>query len=164
MEKRLKNYEIWKIFAMYMPCDVMDLFNDRVGKFVGLDYNNNPVQVLHKTVWHFNYDEVKLLLISLSKITDEHAIEVAKICKPNVVWNITKKEPFNRIVLESNSYRLSIWFVDYYCIEFEYCDTPSHFSSISDVIDRLREIGYALPYKGQSLFDLGIAIDKTTLK
>jgi len=35
--------------------------------------------------------------------------------------------------------------------------------AIVEMIDKLRELGYALPYKGKSLFELGIAIDRTYL-
>ena len=165
----LTNEERARIFAMYMPCDVMDLFNDSGGKFVGLDYNNNSVQVLHKAVWHLNYDEVKLLLMPLSKITDEHAIEVAKLWHKGALFNMweidTRTQGYLELVNKTTKQIIRIWStgsIDFQLVVgnetlFDNCE------AVVEMIDCIRELGYAIPYKGKSLFDLGIAIDKTTL-
>lgn len=116
-----------------------------------------------------------LLLTPLSKITDEHAIEVAKIWHPNYYWKVIKKSK-GILLVECDDYIMwidcvnaSFYFEEKY-IGFENIDAhrgekeTTYCENIVEIIDYLRELGYSLPYKGKCLFELGIAIDKDTLK
>ena len=101
---------------------------------------------------------VKMLLKPLSKITDQHALQIAVT---EGLANATVFERLDdRIILIDDSYRLAIYFNGVIDLIKGNEDVNQWLSTIS-IIDQLRRWGYALPYKGQSLFDLGIALDKT---
>ena len=182
----LTNEERARIFAMYMPCKA--IVDNTDSDLIGLDFC-----IINSCIIH-NYNDsgerqifaptdVKILLTPLSKITDEHAIEVAHIWKPDYEWKVVEREGYF-LMVECADYIMWFDFTDnsfvfeekytgeenntinifYIFIEAHGCEKEiTSCESIVEIIDRLRKLGYALPYKGQSLFDLGIAIDKTTL-
>lgn len=190
----LTNEERARIFAMYMPCDAE--INGEHTRIVSVcfhnyqdDYKYEYEDIIleidefgHETggrwvTTDFKYfkDQVpKLKLSPLSKITNEHAIEVAKIWKLDYKWLIDRCGNF--LMLECEDYIMWFDFISD-CFDFEEkyqgeenieahgcVKETTSCEDIVEIIDRIRELGYALPYKGQSLFELGIAIDKTTLK
>ncbi len=164
----LTNEERARIFAMYYGAEVQTGFKET---YV---VNGNIISDI-ASVWPMHND-AKLLLNPLPKITDEHAIEVAKIWKPDYEWKVIGKDQFDCLLMvECSDYIM--WF-DFMGSSFDFeekytgeenieahgCEKEeTSCERIVEIIDCIRELGYALPYKGQSLFDLGIAIDKTTL-
>lgn len=176
----LTNEERARIFAMYIPCDAE--INGRHTRIVSVcfhnyqdDYKYEYEDVIVETDevgyetggrWattdfkYFKEQVPKLKLSPLSKITDEQAIEISNMLFRHEIWNVSRKA--NEISVTSKnyivSYESSVVCVTY--LDGKYMHTTH---TILSVYDRLRELEYALPYKGQSLFDLGIAIDKTTL-
>lgn len=160
---KLTNEEIAKVFALYLGCkmEYTSVFDPNLklrGNLLGVcsyttellltddssDLNNQSV------IGH-----AKLLLTPLSNISDEHAIEVAKILYPD--------HHNNNYTVQRENNRVDVWF-GYNCVHIY------HDGSIKgkedgwinyEVADQLREWGYMLPYKGFDLFELGIAINKT---
>lgn len=127
-----------------------------------------PIGAIGKTDDGFDVPGgVKMLLTPLSKITDEDAIEVASTCLTGH-WQIESKDELS-VVLVYDKYLVEIWLNEINFIDFRVRNLKNKYQltdpelSLIDIIDLLRSKGYALPYKGISLFKLGIAIDKTTL-
>jgi len=102
---------------------------------------------------------VQMILTPLSCITNEDAISVAKILSEQA----NRHANFS-VVRESN--RTDVWFA-LECIHIYHDNTILYNNGDSfinmGIVDFLRGKGYMVPYKGQDLFELGIAIDKTTL-
>lgn len=192
----LTNEERARIFAMYMPCYVeIDGRHTKIVSVCFQHYQDEPKYEYEDVIvetdedghetggrWattdfqYFKNQVPKLQLTPLSKITDEHAIEVARIWKPDYEWKVMSRDQFDCLLMvECSDYIMWFDFMDSSFdfeekytgeenIEAHRCEKErTYCESIVEIIDRLRELGYALPYKGQSLFDLGIAIDKTTL-
>lgn len=117
----------------------------------------------------FNRCKVKLLLTPLASISDDDAIEVAKIANvlPNN-WFEYKKYSVDKVEHpnEGTEVRVLGYSVritndgQIYFYDYSRPTTAIAIHGIIDVLDYLRSKSYALPYKGQSLFELGIAIDK----
>lgn len=83
-------------------------------------------------------DDVQLILTPLSDITDEHAIEVAKIYShiPTPGGSINKNSPIDKIR------KMLIW----------------HAPHRGDVVDYLRSLNYCLPFMGLDPIKEGWAI------
>lgn len=91
MENKLTNEEIAKVFVMYLGCDVLVkggsfeyLKGERPERLLGVinDYTHQFFTAATEGLrnnFYFKDGEYKLLLAPLSKISDEHAVEVAKI-------------------------------------------------------------------------------------
>lgn len=162
---QLTNNEEDKIFGMYLPCDVL------CGKQSGWIHS----QKQHYADLRFyveNKDRgLKLLVTQLSKISDEHAIEVAKIT--DVVTNtgllvrrgidcvsiydkyndtVDTKQKDGIVEFHTDSLDIFYWSEG----KVQSSDLERHLL----IIDFLRSKGYALPFRNASLFDLGIAIEK----
>lgn len=152
----LTNKERERIFAMYYGAEMLSSFKEP------FKVNGDIIQDI-SSVWPM-HNVAKILLIPLSKITDEHAIEVANLWNKGYGWEINTRVQFYLELVNKTTYQIiRIWFtgsIDFQLIVgnetlFDNCE------AIVEMIDKLRELGYALPYKGKSLFELGIAIDKT---
>jgi len=118
---------------------------------------------------------VKLLLTPLSEITDEHAIEVAKMAThlhENNAWELIKivrekemvkvyfKDLWNKhdaydYFVKVAPYPLQGVFKSYKGEILE----QNHYQFPLGAYDKLRDLGYALPYKNKDLFELNIAIN-----
>jgi len=162
MTQKLTSSEISKVFAMYLGQKV---FSNSYSKGVRVLTANDLGNVLHSD------DKGLLNITPLSSITDEHAIEVAKIFSDEYEWEVSVRD-MACIIVECKDYRIWIYFNDNSLIDFEEIYTgkenikahggesePCSSYGIVAIIDRLRELGYALPYKGKDLFELGIAIN-----
>lgn len=119
----------------------------------------------------YGFDEIQLLLSALSEITDEDAIEAAKIALPlpfhrhKKEWKVSRDFtitgwPYIKVHNPKNVFSFQIdctccWFSIYNMDEACTQESDIH---IVDIIDYLRSHRYALPYKGQDLFEAGIAI------
>lgn len=171
----LTNAEIIRVFAMYMPCKVHvpkenywtsvatknKYPNDGTEDLQGIDCREDGGMVTTSFpdagFMLFYPDEIKLLLTPLSSISDEHAIEVAKIAALYdygdetaikdaikdgrlIAHHLIKRNPFLEapyafvyLYLLSQSYAVPLFFA------------PNH------------------PTNGKNAIDLNLAIDKTTL-
>lgn len=164
----LTNAEIARIFGMYLGHEVYDSKYRYTHTLEGVSKNviTKACRVFIEDNWH-RVDTFKLLLTHLSKITDEHAIEIANIAYEGcVVKKVVRDYKINCVTLECMYYDIDICTTGMFdVVAVKHVDgNKCTVDSIIDIIDRLRELGYALPYKGKSLFELGIAIDATTLK
>jgi hypothetical protein len=147
MEGQLTNNEIAKVFAMYLGTDV------RIGFRQG--WNAQPIERLD--IYNISDErtlEGELLLTPLSKITDEHAIEVTKIEEP-VELTGTKTAGTNRTVGYGKSLVIN-------------CISCLHWKTYQYLIQQ----GYAVPLffglnhscNGKDAIELGVAIDKTAVE
>jgi hypothetical protein len=87
---KLTNEEIARVFAMYWGCDVeIDIRVNKVRKIQGVSFNaiNELLFITNDGNFGLKHWIVNLLLTPLDKITDEHAIEVAKIILGDVFKN-----------------------------------------------------------------------------
>lgn len=129
----------------------------------------------------YDISEWTLQLIPLKNITDEHMIAIGETFTNSfslpenrhlIKWKITCRDE-NLIVAECEDYRIFIYFNDDSFMDFEELyhgeeNIEAHGGEsescssygIIEIIDQLRAWGYALLYKGQSLFELGVAKEK----
>lgn len=165
--KDLTNDQVAKIYSSYYGCMVYDEGDYAFDKVIG--------EVIQRVSVG---ERFPLLLTPYSKITDYHAIELALIFRPDYQWKIKERHKYY-LLMSCADYDMWLWFddedsnntevvtcdekytgeenIEAHGCEAESCDV----NGIVDIIDRIREFGYALPYKGQSLFELDIAIDKS---
>lgn len=170
MIENLTNQEIAKVFAMYLGCKVEEDYSGKSPNGTLTEVNllaGGTCKVLHNVEWAFNIEDCKLVLQNLSSITDEHAIALAKMWQPDYDWE-PKDITEDYLFLTCRDYQMWIWFEGELSFEEIYHHSEriaetTTCGNIIELIDQLREWGYALPYKDQSLFELGIAIDKTKL-
>lgn len=170
MKHSLTNSEIARVFAMHLGCDIM------AGNISGKIYG---IYEYSKEVWVQYGEELreeeliqycKLLLTPLQDITDEHLIQIGKIWHSDYQWSVVERDNVV-IVVECEDYRYYLYLVDLDFIGFEErfhgkenieahggTSQTTNCEDIVEIIDTMREWGYALPYKGQSLFESGIAI------
>lgn len=167
-----------RVLMMYYGCNVEYGYEGRKRK--GLITGNNAVYGIEifdssrLTHLHHNVDPdlIQLILKPLSKISDEDAIEVAKIALPlpfhrhTKGWKVTRDFaitgwPYIKVHNPKNVYSFQIdctccWFSIY---NMDQSCTQESDIHIVDIIDYLRSHSYALPHKGQDLFEAGIAIE-----
>lgn len=180
----LTDKEIQKIFALYVGCqaklatklhfhDLATEFNAELVDWINDHFIDSKIVELDlATIALWNPAYVKLILSPLNSITDEHALELAKIFNKNYEWKITERYQ-DMIVISCDDYKMWIdfFYSDLIAVEELYhgeenikahgCESePCPAYNIVQMIDQLRDWGYALPYKGQSLFSLNLAIDK----
>jgi hypothetical protein len=109
--------------------------------------------------WASDFEKYKLLLTPLSKISDEDAIEVCR--EVGLVNALILLRDEKGITVVDHTYEITIFFSG---VIVSTKNAKAYAFPQSQMFDTIRELGYALPYKGQSLFELGIAIDKTLNK
>jgi hypothetical protein len=143
--QQLTNEEIARVYGMYVPCT--------------LNYHDNP-SLTYYGIEGVVANGIQLLLTPLSKISDEDAIEVAKL--DNFP---TKKETPDPISIEKTKHgfiaKSSLYEQEYK--QHGLMNYRQHQYLISK--------GYAVPIyfspnhplNGKNPIELGIAIDKTTL-
>jgi hypothetical protein len=150
MEQQLSNKEIARVFAMYLGCEIVYQQNHSlVFKVSGIVIENIIDENLETP-------DRLLLLTPLSKITDEHAIEVAKMYYSTEV-NCTAKDGrhiinkyFIKGINSSFITYVECFFFFQYLIQQGYA-VPLYF-------------GINHPCNGKDAIELGIAIDKTAVK
>lgn len=168
--QQLTNEEITKVFAGYIGCEATynNKINNHQGKILGVDAVGNVI-LSHKSVLvpykvcDIGYSS--MLLTPLSSITDEHAIEVAKMF--GMVMASVRERTSKCVFLVDDTHSLLIGFdchVTYAKNGFMHSEKET-----SLVVQRLAKLGYAIPLdfghehwaNGKTAIQLGIAIDKT---
>lgn len=169
MEQQLTNNEIAKVFAMYMPCEcetiygIMTLNGLQVGSiyplwfYRGNSVNEDTPELMNNRLSGkgAKYSEVKLILTPLTKITDEHAIELAKMkCGRKEIIHFYSKRELIELAKEEwiESSTVNLY------------GQPNQFQY-------LIQQGYAVPLffgvnhwaNGKTAIELGIAIEKQPL-
>lgn len=168
---KLTNEEIARVFAGYIGSEATynNKINNHQGKILGVDAVGNVI-LSHKSVLvpykvcDIGYSS--MLLTPLSSITDEHAIEVAKmrgIEKPKI------KRTINLIKIIGHNATLSISYLE---MEIHLMANTYNCTNTMDVVnirEYLKSKGYDVPMwfgidhhaNGKTAIELGVAIDKT---
>jgi len=166
----LTNQEIAKVFAMYLGSEV----KVKAAHFAA---NNNSKNNEGKTIMSpsiladchertFQYLDFLLKLTPLSKISDEDAVQVAKILHSGLSSHI-------HFTVQKEDNRTDVWF-GYNCVRI-YHDGSIHYDNgnmhwaNSDFYQFLISRSYAVPLwhgidhpaNGKTAIELGIAIDRT---
>lgn len=140
--KEISNEMRARVFAAYWGADYISTYNGR-GSTHKVDATAMAALLDEK-----NYGVVRqLLLHRLEDITDDHAIEVAKILKEPV-----PKSAKDMSVSKWNKLLIGDIFLS------EENEERLHYSVWVELIDYLRSKSYALPFMGIDLFASGIAI------
>jgi hypothetical protein len=152
MADQLTNEEIARVFAMYWGCEVQHRLGEtgRIRSVV-----QNMAQGYEYTIVNKVIHPHTLLLTPLSKISDEDAIEVAKMYG----YDFSKKSPTASEILKWTKDSLS---------HFGYPSAGFGIRYI-DIFQYLIQKGYAVPLffgidhplNGKTAIEIGIAIDKT---
>ena len=137
MKTNLTNEQIANIFALYYRAFI--IIAD-YGKYRMLGIYDTDILIKNGT--KHPVSSCKLELIPLKSITDEHAIEVAKMNKYTADVDIAFYAMVGRDILNQVFAKNSLMCLPYECA------------------DKLRQWGYCLPYDGIDLFEVGIAIEK----
>lgn len=144
-----------RVFALYLGCDLDLGDNEHTATLAGVGMDDFT-SIEHSTGSygeHSIHDQsTKLILKDLSEISDEDAVEVAKILKvsysnnpeSDACFDITGLAYFLQELFETGSDVMSV--------------TGDKFLLLSDY---LRSKSYMLPYKGQDLFTTGIAVKES---
>jgi len=171
---KLTNEEIAKVFAMYLGCKCFDIYDNCDAVLSGVHYGNVIIETKIKKERLFS--EVQLLLFPLSKITDEHAIEVAKICGETFL----KTVPINTLqlyiicasTLNGSRTDRSIWMengiIELYTNTGDWGGSKTTSVNSFAIYQHLISKGYAVPLwfgidhwaNGKTAIELGIAIEK----
>lgn len=180
---QLSNEEKAKIFALYLGCEVIGQYDgERKGYLTGIHgedqaeiqfFEQDGINVFEQPEYN-QYDECKLRLIPLKEITCEDAVEIAKIAaqRPD---DYTADNADVRLLRNAIQVVFTDKIDEIINITFD-GDVLVYIHPIdgrekierrpkgqAQYIDKFRELGYALPYKNKDLFELGIAINKTTI-
>lgn len=156
---KLTNEEIARVFHSYHNCEITAKYDPNglsgmeIDKITGIsEYGINT-----SAGYLWDLSDCKLLLTPLDKISDEHAIEIAKI-EGMANSKILVRDNVG-ITIVDDTYEMTLYYREA-VIVFTKNKSP-YACNQSQMFDKLRELGYALPYKGKSLFELGLAIDKS---
>lgn len=176
-----------QIAKVYMPCKITDKYANGVQyDMVGISEYEGNLQVKMPsgdTDW-WNIDICQLILTPLSKITDEHAIEVALICKRdyhrhfvvsdiksqysettekgyNILW-ITFDSLSTNIAGHSDINKHKIGISSWGSVSHYFDGELSPVNMSREIIDYLRSKSYDCGHGSiPSLIAAGIAIDST---
>ncbi len=146
---KLTNDEIARVFAMYIGLSECtdSRYNNR-GLLETVTRTGNIALEVGNTYSHTNISNCKLLLTTLDKISDEHAIEIKNLLDvSNAVWEID----------EYTTKDIANWLLGKRLYMYSHC------------FQLLVLNGYAVPLffglnhwaNGKTAIELGIAIDKT---
>lgn len=161
-----------RVFGLYWGCECIVYSHEEGAK--------NDIRVVSERLLSYPLHDCQLILRPLSKISDEDAVEVAKIILSKgsewqpieiVRWDwctkiIVKIEP--GIMDAETTIEMYISIVNEGDIEWTWDYkkgnstgmSQQHCPNVSHAYDFLRSRGYALPYKGIDLFEAGIAIEQ----
>lgn len=136
-----------RMFAAYAPCGVVEKGKDEIYKMVGVSHDSGNFEVQpygnSETDW-WNIDQFQLSLMPLSSITDEHAIEVAKILgytSESIGYEGAKEDMIEQINDIITGERLIKW------------------HTFQRLLDYLRPLGYDLGFQHiKSLIEAGLAL------
>jgi hypothetical protein len=168
MEQQLTNVEIIRVFAMYIECEIIstDIDNEmRKGYLTGIqDMEYAEIQFIYGQ--HAAEDpeyklisNVNLLLTPLSKITDDHAIEVAKIESKDFMERDILKGKYlyhkssGGCTWHNNNYIHTLHYNRLTARQFQYLIQQSYAVPLF--------FGLNHPCNSNDAIELGIAIDKT---
>lgn len=153
MENKLTNEEIERVFAMYIPCKILNGIDGDL-KLRDLKYTNINTYAYCKIA------EPKLLLTLLSAITDEHAAELSEALFPDGnIYDYLHGAPTGRAIVASikNNRQTNTFYPH---------------ARIFDGFQYLIQKNYAVPLflginhwaNGKTAIELGIAIDKKAVR
>lgn len=153
-----------RAYGAYIGSNIIMPKSGRIAKLQGVDFDGATTHLNDgEDNRNFEYFPFKLILTPLSEISDEDAIEVAKMLDPWLVENMVyevKRESFDLRVRgrHDNSRMVQI-------IWFNSAIFSSDNHNINNgVIDFLRSKFYDMGYgEIPSLIEAGIAIDKTKI-
>lgn len=162
-----------RIFLMYPFCDMarrMGTDEEQWGLLEGEGYYTTEI-TNYSLPFRNMHERVKLLLTPLTKATDEAILAVCEAFYPlpfmgrnRKYFKVERKNmDFVSIVNKYNDYSYQVDLIDGEVTVYHE-DELDYVGSSVDSIDKWRELAYALPYKGESIFDMGIAVDRTTFK
>jgi len=142
-----------RVFALYMPCMVQYAERGTTGTYalqgVSISEEMGLFEWDDDSDW-WNLSDAKLMLKPLSSLTDEHAVEVAKII--GLKKESRNEVPIDAAWLEKERNQLMVAVEGFPTVPFDIDDINF------EAADKLREWGYAIPYLGQDLYAAGIAI------
>lgn len=151
----LMNEEIARVYAMYVPTKIIN----------GIDGDHTERQLSYSNIYTYAYTRVgkpKILLLPLSGIRDEHAIQIADI--------LNLRQDFGKSPLQ-NEFDRKKWARGLMTMVKEYDHFMGESLRLVNAFQYLIQEGYAVPLffgvnhwaNGKTAIELGLAIDKTTL-
>ena len=160
-----------RIFLMYPFCDMAKkMFTDEEqwGLLEGKDYYTMELQN-YSLPFRDGNKKTKLLLTPLTKATNKDILTVCEAFFSIPLHGRNKKffkverkgEDWAKVDNKYNDYSYEIDLTDGEIMVYNQGELESSGSSVNS-IDKWRELGYALPYDDKSIFDMGIAVDRTT--
>lgn len=174
----LTNQDRARIFSMYWGSPVQQqVENGKVqGKMIRVSETTVCVEFYADRTSAATFCSCKLILKPLSALSDEDIVRIAKMAIQGPALSIDNDEiqVDEHIHRDGEKVAVSVYcrcfegtvyiFYDFAVRlqEAEQADVISSTDNALAIGDMLRERGYALPYKGESLFDLGIAISAET--
>jgi len=146
-----------KIYGAHIGCEV------KCKKLSGWTLSRHTTTLSLHFLANYSDRIDKLLLTPLSAISDEHAVEVAKLVNENAINREHCAIPF-QVVREDN--RTDVWF-GFDCVHIYHngsiLDNKTTGWVNMDVSDFLRSKSYHVPYMGIDLFETNIALDVTKI-
>lgn len=183
MAHQFSRNELVTIFALYFNNPVV--INGIKNRVYLLDREGSINDRGHGEKYWVDTDDIKLILIPIHKITDEHVIEIANLAwvGRKIDWTITRRDK-NGVWMDGksvhNSWQKYYFRMDeygeltcqYFIVDEEETKTFDHNIGrcVDDIrrgipyiliLDRLRELGYAIQYKGVDLFKGGAAMEQS---
>lgn len=170
MEQKLSNEEIARAIGMYIHSGVYyrDYTYCKTQQDIEKEnkHDLNYLRVLTPVTLTTTYvgsiatrdvSKIKPILTPLSAITDEHAVEVAKMVSKatNIDWLNSPIDDIKTLITAICGFNK---------VGYQYDDEylyVLHSGVVISIIDQLREWRYMLPYMGIDLFEAGIAIDNS---
>lgn len=175
---KLTNEEIVKVFINHIFCSAIYKKSNAIFEITGLTWMFNQYHLLTNPSCNMGYSvaECQLLLTPLSSISDEDAVELAKIIH-KLIHPLKVLRNNNRIVVVStgnDELAINKWLViqdgdiwvevDEIVEKLNYEDAISVFQYlISKGYDVPLFFGIDHPCNGKTAIELGIAIDKTKI-
>lgn len=170
----LTNQDRARIFAMYFGAEVKpNAEHKSKGKIYMVGDSTICIrQTILPKVHFVPIDECRLVLRPLSALSDEDIVRIAKMAIQGPALSIDNDEihidgPIHRdgekvaVGVYCRCFEGTVYIFYDFAVriqENEQADVISSTDNALAIGDMLRERGYALPYRGESLFDLGIAI------
>lgn len=144
--EQLSNAELARIYGNYLGCQILDP-KGRIATLFGMGKSYSKIEYhagpMEGQMEDFSFKNTKLALLPSSEISDEDAIEVAKICRFEVDDKIAHGRTLVKVIFSESGIELKI---------------PMR--RIFDVINYLRSKGYDC----DNLIERGIACDIRTIK
>ncbi len=161
-KKEYSNEWLARMFAAYMGCDCDTTFTSKNGKIISKVTGIVNNYVFFKDVLEtVHTSRLKPLLAPLSAISDEHAIEVAKMLQENTNCDWVGSDDLKKAIIDvclgicgqfdGDS--------DIFCHYYDPEEIGLGATLITHIIDYLRSKGYDCGFMGvPSLIDAGLAV------